>query len=131
MKRDPKLNPFDPRNPVYWFRKRLLTTVKVSYGVPYFLTPGQWGTSYYLSEPIAYSVVFPKLIESWNERKYETEFDPHPAEEELTFLSSELAAEYELDPVLVAGMLFASDVDPAILRMVEQTRNMLKNKGKH
>ena len=45
MKRDPKLNPFDPRNPEYWFRERLIGVVKVDYSNGYKSTPATFSSS--------------------------------------------------------------------------------------
>ena len=131
MKRDPKLNPFDPRNPEYWFRKRLIGVTKVDYSNGYNSTPGNWGYNQYLFEPQAASLVSPKLIKEWNERTYETKFDPHPAEEELGFICNEELNVPGVDEQLILSVMSDGDTDQDIIRKIKETKNMVNNKIIH
>lgn len=131
MKRDPKLNPFDPRNPEYWFRKRLITVVKVEYQNSIIKSPGQWGYNPYLFEPPAVSLVTQTLINDWNERTYEDSFDPPVAEQELIYMCNNLAKEYKADPELVMDMINDLDADVRILDKIKETKNMINNKIIH
>lgn len=128
MKRDPKLNPFDPRNPEYWFRKHLIGTTKVDYNTSIKPTPGNWGYNQYLFEPKAISLINPALIKDWNERSYSVSMDPNPAEEELVFM---LAQEYPVDPDFIKEILENPDTDPWILNKIKETKKMMENKITH
>ena len=131
MKRDPKLNPFDPRNPVYWFRKHLIGVVKVDYSNDYKSTTGNWGYSQYLFDPKPASFVSPKLIKDWNERTYETKFDPHPAEEELTLICSEELGIPSIDEHFLFSLMTDTCDDQDIIRKIKETKNMMSNKTVH
>ena len=131
MKRDPKLNPFDPCNPEYWFRKRLIGVVKVDYSNGFKSTPGNWGYNQYLFEPQPASLVRSKLIKDWNERTYETKFDPHPAEEELTFLCNEELYVPGVDEKLILSLMSDGNGDQDIIRKIKETKKMMENKLTH
>lgn len=128
MKRNPKLNPFDPANPEYWFRKRCVGIVKVEYNDE---TPGNWGYNQYLFEPQAVGFVSPKLIKDWNERTYETKFDPYPGEEELAFICNEELNVPGVDAQLVLSVMSDGDTDQDIIRKIKETKNMVNNKIIH
>ena len=128
MKRDTKLNPFDPRNPEYWLRKHLIGTTKIDYGTSVNPTPGNWGYNQYLFEPKAISLINPALIKDWNERSYSVSMDPNPAEEELVFM---LAQEYPADPDFIKEILENPDTDPWILNKIKETKKMMENKITH
>ena len=131
MKRDPKLNPFDPRNPEYWFRKRLIGVTKVNYSNGFKSTPGNWGYNQYLFEPQPASFVSPKLIKDWNERTYETEFDPHPTEEELTLICSEELGIPSIDEQFLFSLMTDTCDDQDIIRKIKETKNMMSNRAIH
>lgn len=129
MKRDPKLNPFDPRNPEYWFRPHLIAVAKVSYSDD--VTPGNWGFNSYTDGPEPTSLVNVELIKSWNERAYERSYDVNPAEEELAYLCSKLSMEYGEDPGLIQSIISDLDVNPGILDKIRETKKMMENNIKH
>lgn len=129
MKRDSKLNPFDPQSPEYWFRNHLIAVAKVYYKAEN--TPGNWGYNDYIAGPVSSSLVVPDLIKSWNERTYESSYDPNPSEEELSYLCNALSTEYGEDPELIQSVITDLDVNPGILDKIKETKKMMENSIKH